>query len=213
MQSAQPTPVAVNSTRESAGRCLFSIRQWRKSAEYALAFGDDPNFTVVPYEQLVTHPSMVMEKLFSFLAMPPLNEDIGTRELRDLDGKRWQSNSSHNPSSTISTDSIGRFRTELTAAEIDLIQCTCFAEMKCLNYALDLESHEVEARLRSVSLDEGNLAANRAHLRGYRFSQSALLAELKRWRALRHLEPPEPTQFVFEENFARLSAASGGAST
>lgn len=192
---------------------LFSIRQWRKSVEYALAYEDHPNLTVVRYEQLVAHPTMVMGKLYSFLAVPPFNENIGTMELRDLDGKRWQSNSSHNPGTRVSTDSIGRFRTELTQAETDLIQCTCFAEMKCLNYELDLESQEVEGRLRSISLDEGKLAVNRAHLRGYRFSQSALLAELKRWRALRNLEPPEPTQFVFEENFSRLSAASSGSST
>lgn len=201
---------------QHAGRqrpLLFNIRQWRKSAEFALAYREHPNLIVVRYEQLVQHPATELSTLFSFLEVAHPTRDISKQKIRDLNGEPWQSNSSHQPSEWVSTDSVGRFVDLLPEKELELIQCACFAEMRCLGYDPGVDGHEVEDRLHNLALDEAELVGDRRQLLPYRFTSTQRQAEVKRWRSLRNQEPPEPAQFVFTENFATLSGAAAKSTT
>lgn len=192
---------------------LFNVRQWRKSAEFALAYRNHPDVELVRYEQLVTRPIQVLNRVFSFLGVLPWPEDFSLPAIRDIQGKPWRSNSSHNPSSVVSADSIGRYPDHLTSEQINLIQCTCFAEMTCLGYDTGVQRQHLEAQLDAVQLDETELAGVRPELASYVWTRALKEAELRRWRFLLHGECRHPGLFVFDRNIAQLTRAARGVVT
>ncbi len=116
---------------------LYSVRVWRKSVAYALAHGDNENFTWVTYEDLVSDPMSCLDRIAAFLGLGPFSEALFQDGLQDQYGNPWQGNSSFKEKRGISKDSKGRFKAVLPEAVIRFIEATCLPELKALGYPLE----------------------------------------------------------------------------
>lgn len=72
---------------------LFTVRLWRKSVAYALAFRDDPRVRVVCYEDVLADRDRVLDGLRAWLALDH-QAGWGVGELLDQQGGAWSGNSS-----------------------------------------------------------------------------------------------------------------------
>jgi len=119
---------------------LFLLRAWRKSVALSLAYEDDPNFTWLTYEDLVTKTSSTLDKITDFLRIAPFPENIFEKGIFNQDGVLWRGNSSYVRSLELNSSSIGQFTDRLNEQVIGYIEHACYPEMRALGYDFSLSS-------------------------------------------------------------------------
>lgn len=144
----------------------------------------DPRIHTIGYEDLVTHPERELTAIANFLGMPfeaTMLQDRasvpGAASREQLDNVAWRDwlrEHEQKATSPISTDGLEKWRTQLSRAEVALIEATCGSRMRRFGYEPEgggfrpsiwlgraaLRSGDLEARARR------GLAATRATLRG-----------------------------------------------
>ena len=187
---------------------LFNIRQWRKSVAFALAHKTKANFLAVRYEDLVCTPRKVLNRITCFLALDEFPPETLERDLRSQSGDIWQSNSSFDATTRISSQSVGRYRRYLPQATGRLVQALCFREMQHLGYTVDIKEEDVLPII-DCYVEIEPLA--RPELDFYMWSPMRREGERKRWQRLCE-GTFEPTLFIFETAFSQLQKRLGATS-
>lgn len=116
---------------------LFSLRAWRKSVAFVLAYEDHPHFHWLRYEDLVRDPSTELSNLARFLGVSNLADRALAGPLADQYGRTWQGNSSFADLTGISMASVGKYRTELPRSALTYLETCCRPEMDRLGYVCD----------------------------------------------------------------------------
>jgi len=167
---------------------LHIVRQWRKSVAFALEFSGSPGFEAVRYEDLVAGPRAWLDRLAGQWRSPPAPAGA-IEDLRDQEGREWQSNSSFAPVRGVSRDSVGRFAEHLPAASLVAVEWLFAPEMKVLG--LDPAAGQAAGSMRDlVDAEELDAERERARLLA---SGRASEAEQRSW-------------FIFPRAYQRLSA-------
>lgn len=182
---------------------LYNIRTWRKSVAFSHLLEDNPNFMAVRYEDLVRDPVQNLDRIFSFLKIESIDTSSLHENLKDQDGKRWSSNSSHNSYDSVSDASIGQHKELLTEQRISFIEACCFPEMKSLGYHSDLKLEDLSNILNSFADDYGQ---ERPELEKFAWSAARCGEELERLALLRE-KTYRSSYFLFESAFNRLVSA------
>lgn len=162
---------------------LFNIRQWRKSAAFALAFEGHDGFHLLRYEDLVVDPAGSLQPITDDLGLASFSAEPFGRVLRTLSGEVWISNSSHRPTSHITRDSVGIFSSRLPATVRRLIEACCFYEMQALGYQVELAEDEIPSILRDYTEQEA--LPRRAELHEYEWNLDRFREEVARIETLR----------------------------
>ena len=182
---------------------LFTLRQWRKSAAFALDLHGEPDLKVIRYEDLVARPLAVLNTVAAWLDLPPFPPDLGSLKLKTDNGEAWLANSSHEAYAHISTRSVGRHKELLSSAQIKAIEMLCGPEMVALGYS---DCAETGAGLDSI--DGGALdllcPEPRAALQGYIWSERSRDQEKARLQGLAagHFRPD---LHLYSRAFERLA--------
>ncbi|MCK4911652.1 MAG: sulfotransferase [Thermodesulfovibrionales bacterium] len=116
---------------------LFMVRQWRKSAAYAVInqkFADSGRYLRVRYEDLVTEPETWFRKICDFIEIPFSPSLLDPSGFRDGAGGDWSQNSSYGTSRTINPEYMDKWKEVLDEDEIYAIEALCAPEMKYLGY-------------------------------------------------------------------------------
>jgi len=113
---------------------LYIIRQWRKSVSFCVQHDTHPNFILIKYEDLALNPWSVLDRLTQFLELPSFPREVFSQGILDQQGQIWQGNSSFNRYTSISSESIGKFRQILPDNCIRYIETICYPELRLLNY-------------------------------------------------------------------------------
>jgi len=113
---------------------LHAVRQWRKSVAFALELAGTPGFDLVRYEDLVEGAGDWLDGLAQRFGLPPAGADA-IADLRDQDGRLWESNSSFSPVRGVSRASVGRVADALPLEWVAALEAACAPEMRALGYA------------------------------------------------------------------------------
>ena len=113
---------------------IYVIRQWRKSVGFCLQHQSHTNFTFIKYEDLVSKPMSILNKLTEFLEIPPFPKQNFAKGIFDYNGQVWKGNSSFNCYTSISSKSIGNFKQILPENCVRFIEAICCPELCLLNY-------------------------------------------------------------------------------
>jgi hypothetical protein len=113
---------------------LFTLHNWRKSAQLALQFSTYPNFLLVHYEKLVTNKRLELKSLFSFLEVENETDSILSDKIRDQTGEIWLSNSSFQPTNNVNGSRVGNYHRNLSSSLIEYINFICYPELEQLSY-------------------------------------------------------------------------------
>ena len=116
---------------------LYILRHWRKSVSFCLHYQEHPFFTWFKYEDLVKNSQSVLTPLTSFLDVVPYNDRLISRGIHDQQGDLWLGNSSFGNYSMISSASIARFKSRLSAQCIRYIESVCYPEFRMLGYEFE----------------------------------------------------------------------------
>lgn len=166
---------------------LHIVRQWRKSVAFALEFSGSPGFEAVRYEDLVAGPRTWLDRLAGEWRSPPAPPGA-IEDLRDQEGREWQSNSSFAPARGVSRDSVGRFAEHLPVASLAAVEWLCAPEMKVLG--LDPAGQAAGSMQDLVGAEDLDAERERARLLA---SGRASEEEQRSW-------------FIFPRAYQRLSA-------
>lgn len=180
---------------------LLNLRQWRKSVAFALQYGKHADFLAVRYEDLVADPASCMRKVMEWLKLSGLPRDLFEEDIRDQKGEVWYSNSSHQQTTRVQKESVGRYRGRIPKPLDLFIQASCFCEMKCFGYDLEIGREDVPDLLLEYS-EEENL--DRPELAEYAWSSQRLQEERLRWQ---HLAAGDfdPALFIYQDAFLQLT--------
>ena len=126
---------------------LFLLRAWRKSIAYSLAYEDDPNFTWITYEQLVTNTNPTLQMLTDFLQIESFPENTFKDGVFNQEGTLWKSNSSYKSSLELNSASIGQFQDRLDEEIIAYVESACYPEIRAIGY-----SHSISSSFSPVAL-------------------------------------------------------------
>lgn len=113
---------------------LFNIRNWRKSIAFLIELEGHENFLSLKYEDLVSNPNNVLNKIAKFLDVDNYKNEFFEKSIYDQNGSLWFSNSSHMPEKGITNKSVGSFRNRLSDKVVSYVEATCYPEMKVLGY-------------------------------------------------------------------------------
>jgi len=113
---------------------LYTIRMWRKSVAFALAYSGHPNYFFVRYEDLVNEPLCWFTQITNFLKVDPFSEPFFSKEIYDQTGDLWQGNSSFDNYSVISNQSIGKYKEKLPIELNRYIDILCSPELMLFGY-------------------------------------------------------------------------------
>ena len=119
---------------------IYVIRQWRKSVGFCLQYRTDSNFAFIKYEDLVSKPMSILNKLTEFLELPPFQRGIFSKGIFNYNGQVWKGNSSFNCYTSISPDSIGNFKQILPENCVRFIEAICYPELSLLNYTFSYQT-------------------------------------------------------------------------
>lgn len=118
---------------------LSYARHWRKEAAFLDRYAGDPalrdRLAAVTYERLVIEPRAVAAELCQRLdiELDPAMLDAGN--FRDADGSAWRRNSSYEDSAPgISADQTERWRSQLDARTLALVELACTPELRLEGY-------------------------------------------------------------------------------
>jgi hypothetical protein len=114
---------------------LYSIRIWRKSMAFALAYEKHPGLHWLRYEDLVTDPVRCLNQIAAWLGIPTYAMDAFNNGVFDQKGHQWRSNSSFDPQQRITPAATGRYVQCLPGAVLAFIEACCRPEMLCAGYA------------------------------------------------------------------------------
>ena len=110
---------------------LFELRNWRKSAEFAIDLECNKDFLWIKYEDLILQTNATLERIFDFLALEHYDYDI----LSEFSGgSYWAGNSSFGKRDGISSASIGQSRNLFPKRFIEYVEVICHHEMTILGY-------------------------------------------------------------------------------
>lgn len=194
--------------RDYGGRLkptLFNLRNWRKSAAFSLYLEDRPGFCWIRYEDLVSRPLEVLDRVAPVLGVDPFPEDLLSGGLRDRNGRAWSGNSSHGARPGVSSGSVGIHQRLLPAGVARLVEAVCYPELVRLGYPVSLRWDEVPGIVRSF---EDPYPVERGELPEASDAVTAAAQEIRRIEILP--EPPsEATRpfFLFREVHATLQNA------
>lgn len=115
---------------------LFTIRVWRKSVAYALAFEDHPGLRTVRYEDLVTDRRRTLDALGDWLDLPA---DAGWtgHDVVDQRGRPWQANSSFTRPSEGVADQWERICSIVPAPTIRYAEACAYPELLASGYPVE----------------------------------------------------------------------------
>lgn len=108
---------------------LYTLRAWRKSVAFALAFADHPRVHLVRYEALAREPGPTLRALLQSLGLPPPASGL---QLRDQRGAAWAGNSAFSDASGITTQPVGRYESLLPPEVLRYVETACLPEMRAL---------------------------------------------------------------------------------
>jgi hypothetical protein len=117
--------------------------EWIWSAELGLANQEafPGSYRVVRYEDLVTDPRQTLAELCDFIDAPWAEEMLGMEGAESFRDEGGNSSYGSRPAGTISSDSIGRYRSVLSPSQIDFVNLKAAALMERLGYAPDPIAH------------------------------------------------------------------------
>ncbi len=185
---------------------LFYVRQWRKSALFALAHRGCRGYWLLRYEDVTTRPYQALNPVAETLTGARYDADAFAGDLRTANGDVWQSNSSHAPTPRLSASSIGTHRTRLPDGLRRFIEASCHSEMIALGYPPGLDPRECRETLERHA-DDSSL--ERPQLAGYQWSEARAREELARIDAIEE-DRFVANLFIFPEAFRALRAAHAG---
>jgi len=179
---------------------LYSLRLWRKSVAYALAWQEHPGFGWVRYEDLVDDPARTLDALFRWLGLDPLPSTALSAGIRDQRGALWRGNSSFADHSGVSRGTATRYLELLPQAVQAYIEALCEPELRALGYPRPLGTAATPELLEGFKEPAGSLHAKFEP--GYATAPARVSAELKRLALLRPdaspLLPPESRQWFIQ---------------
>jgi Sulfotransferase family len=177
---------------------LFDIRQWRKSAAFALALEHRPGIRVVRYERFVRDPVAEARRLASWLTLDPAGVPSLER-LRDGNGGEWTGNSSHAPHRGVTSQSVGRYRGLLPIRLRESVEAACLPEMLACGFPPTIDPRRARSLLHRF---EDPFPLERPELADYR-APGRLDEELARLDAIEGAGTP-PLAFVPLSRAGRL---------
>jgi len=108
---------------------LFDIRNWRKSAAFAIYARRHPGFLLLHYEDLVCQFDETISKVLRFLGRP-------VTDIPDILPARLRHNSSFaQDTEGVFTNSVNQYRYTLDSELEQYIEQLCFPEMQALGYS------------------------------------------------------------------------------
>lgn len=158
---------------------LFHIRNWRKSIAYALEYASKENLLIIKYEDLVSSPNKLLQKVTNFLYVSDFSLQDINKNLFGKNVKKWTPNSSFSRKKQISSDSIGRYKKILTRDTIKFIESFCFPELKAFDYEL-----EYRPSLDTTAYKEPYNVTHRLFINGNEKSEPGIDAEIERCEML-----------------------------
>jgi hypothetical protein len=185
---------------------LFNIRNWRKSVAFALHLEDHPRFLWLRYEDLVTQPREVLDRIATFLGVEPFADVLFSEGIRDQSGQLWMGNSSHQAHRGIDASSVAGYREILSTDVTRYVEATCWPELRRLGYATDLEWSEAPGVIRGFA---DPYEVTREELRGFAGDSSRVAEELRRCALLNEGSEDDDEArrfFLFENVFHQLRA-------
>ena len=113
---------------------LYSLRIWRKSMAFALAYEQHPGLRWLRFEDLVVEPVRHLNEIAGWLEIPAYPMDAFDNGILDQSGRQWRGNSSFDLQKGVSAASMGRFAQRLPRAVLEFIEACCWPEMLCAGY-------------------------------------------------------------------------------
>ena len=181
---------------------LFNVRQWRKSAAFALAFAGTDGFQCVRYEDLVAQPEATLATVASGIGLSGFDPTRWDTKVRAATGEEWLSNSSHWSTPYLNADSVGIHAGVLPGSVRRFIEACCFFEMQALGYEPRIDEKELPVIL-EAHLDEPQM--KRIDSREYMWCPERASEEKRRLSAIARSEY-EPQLFLFKRAFETIAA-------
>ncbi len=184
---------------------LFNVRNWRKSAAFALHLESHSRFLCLRYEDLIASPRESLDRIAALLGVEPFAEELFVSGIRGQDGQLWEGNSSHRAQRGIDPSSADLHREVLPPEVARYVEATCWPELRCLGYPVYLGWAEAPEVIRGFA---DPYEVTRPELRGYVTDPARADEELRRCELLRGGEASEARVFfLFEDVFNRLREA------
>jgi len=114
---------------------LYSLRNWRKSVAFSLAYRNHPLFHFLRYEDLVTQLECELGKLTQKLDLSDYEESVFSDGITDQYGGQWGGNSSYGSSQGISQTSLDAYTAKLPRDVQQYIETLTFPELLTLGYS------------------------------------------------------------------------------
>ena len=128
-------------TIEPGLRYLNSIFTSLHSMHWAVTKGQQytpGSYTVLKYEDLVSHPIEIVKQLCYMLEIPFEEEMLDYQRFVDRTGKIWEGNSSYKERwNGIGASSVGKYQEELSKVEIFLTEMVCRNQLEAFGYSLN----------------------------------------------------------------------------
>lgn len=197
---------------------LFLLRAWRKSIAYSLAYEDDPNFTWITYEQLVTDTKTTLQMLTDFLQVERFPDDAFKDGIFNQEGSLWKSNSSYKSSLELNSTSIGQFQDRLNEEIIAYVESACYPEMRAIGYSYSPSSNISPDALKSFREGFDITHEKFESCKDYSYSPHRITDECERIELLMEEESSLSNDeiqnwFILPEAFQKLRHAVGKEST
>jgi len=146
-----PSPLSPWIPRLRLFHVAEQARGWRRIyGDYLPRHGDDPRVLVVDYEALVRQPEVELRRVCGFLEVawePTMVEERRTTVPRASDRRiashsedwhRWSVDHESKATSAVFTDSLERWRDELSGLERALVESRCAATMAQVGYGFSV---------------------------------------------------------------------------
>jgi hypothetical protein len=182
---------------------LFNIRNWRKSVAFALHLEGRPEFQWLRYEDLVTDPPEVLQRIAQALGLEPFPADLPA-------GQAWTGNSSYGEHRGVSASSVGAYRKVLPSAVARFVEAACLPELRLLGYPTGMDTQEA---LDTLGTFREHYEITREGLEKDAATPANLAAEIRRHQLIAEeearLAPGLPFKSAFGEDYlGRLFARS-----
>ena len=161
---------------------LSTIRIWRKSVAVLLELSDQPHFSWLRYEDLVSDPSTTLQRVTKELGMRPYPGELLEEPIQDQRGRVWRGNSSFGPKDGLEASQSSNFDQHVPEAVTAYVETLCRAEMLHLGYTPKLTEDFDPDRVTTYRDPFESLHEKfDAH---YSSDPERIRAEIARWQAL-----------------------------
>lgn len=118
---------------------FFLARQWRKLSALTSHYSDNENVLVLRFEDLITQPMEMVEKICHFLNIYVDEQLTDPKTFKDGSGSQWRQNSSYNDKKNdFNQNVLDKWKKILTEEQIGFIEALCLPEMRLFDYKIDL---------------------------------------------------------------------------